>query len=152
MSPGSTHCQEVFLESMQLLLNSKWNQVRCCKILRGIRAFKVMFHNFFKCSAKYCESYLSKFGQFRFLLCYFNFPGDRDLVLLLQLVQLGLRKKFFSTTSMSSSSSLGPSCHCPPFTIVENLICNFSLFSCKYTHIIFIGPRSDHSLPMSVTD
>ena len=91
-------------------------------------------------------------GKLRFLLCYFNFPGDRDLVLLLQLVQLGLRKKFFSTCSMSSSSSLGPSCHSPPFTIVENLICNFSLFSCKYTHIIFIGPRSDHSLPMSVTD
>merc|ERR1712037_708213 len=31
--PGSTHCQKVFLESIQLLLGSKWGQevqVECC--------------------------------------------------------------------------------------------------------------------------
>ena len=26
--PGSTHCSKIFLESWQILLNSKWNQVR----------------------------------------------------------------------------------------------------------------------------
>ena len=25
--PGSTHCAKIFLESWQILLNSKWNQV-----------------------------------------------------------------------------------------------------------------------------
>ena len=25
--PGSTHCQEIFLQSWKLLLNSQWNQV-----------------------------------------------------------------------------------------------------------------------------
>ena len=25
--PGSTHCQEIFLQSWKMLLNSQWNQV-----------------------------------------------------------------------------------------------------------------------------
>lgn len=31
--PGSTHCQEIFLQSWKLLLNSQWNQevfIECC--------------------------------------------------------------------------------------------------------------------------
>ena len=30
--PGSTHCSKIFLESWQILLNSKWNQVKLNEI------------------------------------------------------------------------------------------------------------------------
>ena len=42
--PGSTHCSKIFLESWQILLNSKWNQVK----LNEIKVFCVSILCFYE--------------------------------------------------------------------------------------------------------
>ena len=95
--PGSTHCQEVFLESMRLLLNSKWNQVRCCKtsyVLRGIRAFWYF--------AKYCESYV---------LANFDFCC---VISISQEIEISCCSSNLCNSASGRSSSPPPPCHPPP--------------------------------------